>query len=85
MSGHTPKSGPEDVDSSECAMVREARKRLRTCRELWPDNEPAWCEQCRDAQKRVGRSRPASDPVHDPIGPVETLWPIQNLVIFAQI
>jgi hypothetical protein len=45
----TPTSG--DEDTSECATLREARKRLRTCRELWPDNEPGWCEQCRKAQK----------------------------------
>jgi hypothetical protein len=42
----------EDVAGSECATLRGARKRLRTCGELWPDNEPAWCEQCRMAQKR---------------------------------
>jgi hypothetical protein len=48
---YTPK-GVEDVPRSECATLREARERLRTCGELWPDNEPAWCEQCRAAQKR---------------------------------
>jgi hypothetical protein len=56
VSGHTPASGSEDVDMSECTMLREARKRLRTCRELWPDNQPAWCEHCREAQERVERS-----------------------------
>jgi hypothetical protein len=58
MSGHTPASGSEDVDMSECAMVREARKRLRTCRELWPDNQPAWCEHCREAQSASSGHNP---------------------------
>jgi hypothetical protein len=48
---YTPK-GVGDLPRSECATLRGAHKRLRTCGELWPDNEPAWCEQCRAAQKR---------------------------------
>jgi hypothetical protein len=67
MSAHTPKGEHEDVPPSECATLREARKRLRTCRELWPDNEPTWCEQCREAQKRSAvMTRP---------GPVEDRFP----------
>ena len=67
MSADTPKGSHEDVPRSECATLRGARKRLRTCRELWPDNEPRWCGQCREAQKRAAvttRSETA-----------ETRWP----------
>jgi hypothetical protein len=59
MNAHTPKGWHEDATRSECATLREARKRLRTCRELWPENEPAWCPQCRKAQKRLELSSQA--------------------------
>jgi hypothetical protein len=66
MSAHTPQGGHEDAPPRKCAMLREARKRLRTCHELSPDNEPMWCGPSREAQKRVGRSRSET---------VETRWP----------
>jgi hypothetical protein len=42
----------------ECATLHQARKRLRACDELWPDNKSAWCEQCRGAQKNEVESGP---------------------------
>jgi hypothetical protein len=59
MSAHASTGAQEDVPHCECATLREACKRLRTCRELWPDDEPAWCEHCREAQKRVAGANSA--------------------------
>jgi hypothetical protein len=47
-------AGTWAASRSECATVHRARKRLRTCDELWPDNKPAWCEQCA-RRKSAGR------------------------------
>jgi hypothetical protein len=65
MSAHAPEGGHKDPPHSECATLGEARKYLRTCHELWPDNEPAWCEQCRDAQKHGGAVMGRPEPVEN--------------------
>ena len=54
MSANTPAGQHEDVPRFECVRLREARKRLRTCRELWPDKEAMWCEPCREPCRKQG-------------------------------
>jgi hypothetical protein len=61
MSAHRPTGRHEDVPCCEYAMLLEARKRSRTCREGWPDEETTWCEPCGETRKRAARATSMED------------------------